>query len=531
MTAWPRLRPVGERAFLVEFAPEVDPAISAQVRAADRHLSAHPDVAETVPAFRTLLIILADGADRSRFVAEVQRNLERFAPASLPEGREISVPVVYGGRRGPDLPEVARRVGLAEDAVIELHRAQTYLVYMVGFAPGFPYLGVLPDALRLPRRLSPRTRVPAGSVAIADRLTGIYPQETPGGWHLIGWTPLRLFDPAAERPALCEPGDRMRFASVGEGAAPPASSGKDRPPDLPPPHRPVLAVREPGLAATVQDGGRRGHRRLGVPWSGPMDPGGAALANRRAGNPEGAAVLEVTWPAPVLAAVDQAVCAVAGPGWEPAIDGWPADPEAPVTLRRGQVLELRRRGTATWGYVAVAGGIDVPPVLGSRSTFLRGGFGGLGGRPLRTGDLLARGEIADQPRRVPGSVPVSDDPLVIHVIPGPQEAHFTGEGFRRVFSEVYRVTRQVDRTGYRLEGPPIPHTGPAEILPEGVLPGAIQIPGDGQPIVLMADGPTTGGYPKIATVVSADLPHLAQAGPGRRVRFRAVTAADLAAPA
>ena len=117
---------------------------------------------------------------------------------------------------------------------------------------------------------------------------------------------------------------------------------------------------------------------------------------------------------------------------------------------------------------------------------------------------------------------------MVRVIPGPQEAHFTEEGFRRLSHEVYAVTPQIDRTGYRLSGPAIPHAAPPEILPEGVLPGAVQVPGDGQPIVLMTDGPTSGGYPKIATVVGADLPRLAQAAPGTRVRFRAVTVADLA---
>lgn len=532
MARWPKARPVGERAVLVEFPPEIDPLISAQVRALGALTAARADVVETVPAFRALLIILAVGADRSRVIREVGDLLTDPAPRALSPGREITVPVVYGGLQGPDLAEVARRLGLREQEVIDLHCGREYLVHMVGFAPGFPYLGSLPDVLRLPRRASPRTRVPAGSVAIADRLSGIYPQDTPGGWHLIGWTPLRLFDLRDPRPALCEAGDRVRFVRVDQ--VPPASAAPLRQVEPSEPRVAVLVVREPGLAATIQDGGRRGYRRLGVPWSGPMDPAHHALANLRAGNRPDAAAVEMTWPPPVLEAVGDGICAVAGPGWEPVVDGRPVDPAGPVVLRRGQVLEFRRSTDAMWAYVALAGGIDVPSILGSRATYLRGGFGGLGGRALWEGDILGRREEASHPRRLPSLGPVGDpspaqmdDPLVVRVIPGPHEDRFTEEGFQRLLTQVYTVTPQIDRTGYRLMGPPIPHAGPAEILPEGMLPGAVQVPGDGTPIVLMADGPTTGGYPVIAYVVTADLPGLAQAAPGRQARFRQTTVAAL----
>ncbi len=523
----PRLRPVGEGSFLAEFPPQIDPAISSQVRALAAAASARRDVAESVPGVHSLLIVLRAGANRSRFIQEIGDALE--APqAAPPTGRLITVPVTYGTSAGPDLADVARHTGLREEEVIRLHSGSEYLVYMVGFAPGFPYLGVLPAALRLPRRETPRPRVPAGSVAIVDQFAGIYPQETPGGWHVIGRTSLQLFDPAADAPALCQPGDRVRFepgAAATAFAAVTADAAGDA---AVPAHRPVLGVREPGFLATVQDGGRRGYRRLGVPWSGPMDPEHHALANRRVGNPPDEAALEMIWPAPVLTAQSETVCAVSGPGWQILVDGRPADVEGPLALRPGQVLEFRRSKEAVWAYLAVGGGIDVPLVLGSRSTYLRGMFGGLHGRALRAGDLLGRREVAHRPRRLASSASSPEDPLRVRVIPGPQEAHFTEEGFRRLLSEAYTVTPQVDRTGYRLRGPAITHAAPPEILPEGALPGAVQVPGDGQPIVLMADGPTSGGYPKIATVVGADLPRLAQAAPGTRVRFRAVTVADLA---
>ncbi len=528
-----RLRPVGDRAFLVTFPPDIDPDTSARVRALDRVLAARPDVAETVPGFSTVLVILSGGADRARFIREWSEEREtsvtdRSRGDAAADGKSLTVPVVYGGGGGPDLDEVGRRAGLSPQAVIESHLSREYLVYMVGFAPGFPYLGVLPDNLHLPRRATPRTRVPAGSVAIADRLTGVYPRETPGGWHVIGWTPLSFFDARKEPPALCAAGDRVRFvlASGHDSILPPAARAAQEP-EMAAPRRPVLSVREPGLVATAQDPGRFGYRRLGVPWSGPLDPREHALANGRAGNPPDAATLEMTWPAPVFDVLDEVVCALAGPGWQATVDGHPADPGAPLPLRRRQVLGFRREGKALWAYLAVEGGVDVPLVLGSRATLLRGGFGGVEGRALRAGDVLGRGAVADRPRRLPPSPVLPEDPLMIRLIPGPQEAHFAAEGLHRLLGETYAVTVQIDRAGYRLAGPMIPHAAPAEILPEGVLPGAVQVPGDGQPIVLMADGPTTGGYPKIGTVPAADLGRLAQAGPGTRVRFRAVTVTAL----
>jgi len=526
-----RVLPVGEEAVLVEFPPLISPATNARVHALVGALAARPDVRETVPGFATVLVVLAGGTDRGRFLRDLTAQRPPGAPTDG-EGRIVHVPVTYGGAAGPDLPEVARRVGLDPREVIALHSGSAYRVYMLGFAPGFPYLGILPEPLRLPRRPSPRPRVPAGSVGIADVLTGVYPLETAGGWHLIGRTSLRFFDPAADPPVLCAPGDRVQFIPGPREGEPPAGGPEPGEPGGPSRRdmgHPALLVREPGLVATVQDGGRFGYRRIGVPWSGPMDPRHHATANGRAGNPPAAAALEMTWPAPVLEAAADLLCGLSGPGWEAVVDGRPVDAAAPLALRRGAVLEFRRTGRAMWAYLAVGGGIDVPEVLGSRSTYLRGGFGGIEGRALRAGDVVGRGEVAQRPVSLSLSAAVTDpppaaaaDPLVIRMVPGPHEAHFDEEGLRRVFTDTYTVTPQIDRSGYRLAGPPVPGARAAEILPQGTLPGAVQVPPDGQPIVLMADGPTTGGYPQVGTVVAADLPHLAQAGPGTRVRFRPV---------
>jgi len=174
--------------------------------------------------------------------------------------------------------------------------------------------------------------------------------------------------------------------------------------------------------------------------------------------------------------------------------------------------------------VALAGGIDVPIVLGSRATDLGAGFGGFGGRPLRVGDALSLGPRADRPPEATAAWKAPAARVTVRVVLGPQEDHFEEATRRRFLKERWRVAATSDRVGCRLEGPALAHRGPSEIASDGLVPGAIQVPPDGAPIVVMADGPTTGGYPKIATVVGADLPLLAQLVPGEgEVRFRGVS--------
>jgi KipI family sensor histidine kinase inhibitor len=525
------VRPVGECALSVELAEGVDPATCARVRALDAALARDPTpgVLETVPTVRALLVCFDPArASQAEVAAAALRHLEA-PPAAEPAAARHRVPVSYEGEDAPDLPDVARRTGLDPRRVVELHAGREYTALMLGFMPGFAYLGMLPPELHLPRRATPRTRVPAGAVAIAAGQTGIYPAATPGGWHLIGRTSLRLFDPERDPPALIHPGDRVRFVPVGPDA-------------LPPPPAPVAAraaagpivveVAEPGLLATVQDGGRRGWRRLGVGASGAMDPRALGEANRAAGNDAGAAVLECTVGGPALRFMAPAHFAVAGADLGAVLHrddlgAWPVPLGTRVRARAGNVLAFAGRRQGCRAYVAVAGGFDVPLVLGSRATDLPGGFGGFAGRALRAGDALRAGRPPAE-ERAAGAEPAkgrADDAVTtLRVVPGPQDDLFTAEALRRLFSAEYAVRAESDRVGCRLEGPALAHAGPSEIASDGMLPGCIQVPPDGQPIVMGPDSPTTGGYPKIATVIGADRPALAQLVPGRaRVRFQAVT--------
>jgi KipI family sensor histidine kinase inhibitor len=529
--SFPRVLPVGDAALTVELGDALDPATNARVLSLDRDLALAPfeGFREAVPSHRSLLVLFDPavapfGALASGLVARAARGWAARAP-----GRFHEVPVVYGGESGPDLAALARERGLSEAEFVRLHGGAPYTVFMLGFTPGFAYLGLLPESLESPRRATPRVRVPAGSVAVAGRQTGIYPVASPGGWRLVGRTSRRLFDPLRAEPALFAPGDRVRFLPVAELPPPEPATAV-----LAPPATPVVEVLEPGLLTTVQDAGRAGYRRVGVSGAGPMDARAHAVANRAVGNPAGAAALECTMTGPALAFLAPLRFAVAGADLGAVLEradlgAWPVPQGASVLARPGNVLRFTGRRSGCRAYVALRGGIDVPAVLGSRATELQSGFGGLAGRALATGDPIAvcpaagEGEAARE-----STTPRHATSAVVRVVPGPQADHFDAETIDRLLASAWRVSATSDRVGCRLEGEPLHHAGPAEVLSDGMVPGSIQVPPDGRPIVMTADGPTTGGYPKIATVLTADLPLLAQLVPGEgELRFEAVRVEDL----
>jgi biotin-dependent carboxylase-like uncharacterized protein len=289
----------------------------------------------------------------------------------------------------------------------------------------------------------------------------------------------------------------------------------------------AIDVLDGGLLTTVQDLGRTGWQRFGVPVSGAMDAWALCAANRLVGNEEGAAALEITLAGPVLRIDGDGVIGVTGADLGASLNGRPLPLWQAVAVRDGAELAFSGRRAGMRAYLAVAGAIDVPAVLGSRSTFTRARLGGFQGRALAAGDRVPVGPcpIARglEGRRLPReAVPSFGPARTVRVVMGPQDAAFTAEGIRTFLSESFTLTAQSDRVGCRLSGPPIAHLGGADIVSDATACGAVQVSGDGMPIVLMADRGTTGGYTKIATVATADLPILAQAAPGDRLRFTAV---------
>ena len=292
----------------------------------------------------------------------------------------------------------------------------------------------------------------------------------------------------------------------------------------------VFEIVDGGLFTTVQDLGRYGYQRYGVPVSGGMDLFALRAANLLVGNSPSAAALEITMVGPRIRMLADTVLAITGADVRPQIDGHPMPCWRPFVAPEGAMLDFEHARDGLRAYLAVAGGIDVPVVLGSRSTFARGGLGGFVGRAIQAGDRIsaAVGPLAHvEGRTCPVEcIPTYGHEHRIRVLPGPQYEAFSPAGFATFLSASYVVTSKSDRVGCRLEGPAIAHHGSADIVSDGIPFGAVQVAGDGLPMVLLADRGTTGGYTKIAAVISADLPRLAQALPGDHVSFQEVSLAD-----
>lgn len=286
----------------------------------------------------------------------------------------------------------------------------------------------------------------------------------------------------------------------------------------------MIRILDPGAQTTVQDLGRPGYLRYGIPPSGPVDRWAFVLANRLVGNPDGAAALECTVVGPRFEVLVPCAVAVTGAEMPASVNGADAPAWTTLHLRPGDVVRVGTARAGVRAYVAFSGGIDVPLVLGSRSTYLRGRLGGLEGRALRRGDALRLFPAPLPPlRTVDGQwVPPLGGEPEIRVVLGPQADRFTRDGLDAFLTGPYEMLPQSDRMGARLRGPRVRHADGHDIISDGIALGSVQVPGDGQPIVLLVDRQSTGGYTKVATVCSFDIGRLGQVKPGQRVRFRAL---------
>lgn len=290
-----------------------------------------------------------------------------------------------------------------------------------------------------------------------------------------------------------------------------------------------IMVVKPGWLTTVQDLGRYGYQQYGVPVSGAMDRRSCIVANRLVGNRDHDASLELTLKGPELLFQNEAVIAVTGGDLAPSVSGIGVPLWTSVLMKAGSRLTFGTRRAGARCYLAIAGGIDVPIVLGSRSTHVTSQTGGVKGRTLVQGDVLISGTPAPHQRSTIGlSVPEKLRPtfstvVTLRIVPGPQQSSFSDQAIEVLTTNLYRLTSQSDRMGYRLEGPQLAHAGTDQWISDGTTIGALQIPPDSQPILLMADRQTTGGYPKIAVVISADLHLAGQLMPGDTVAFKMTT--------
>jgi KipI family sensor histidine kinase inhibitor len=529
----PVIRHASDHSLLISFGEEISPEAHGRVRGLLHLLQVElpAGVLNLHPAYASLLVSYDPRrADREELQREIERRLAGAGEAALPEPRVVEIPVCYGGELGPDLGEVSAACGLHPAEVIREHASGDYLVYFLGFSPGFPYLGGMSPRIAAPRRATPRKRVAAGSVAIGGSQTGVYPLASPGGWQLVGRTPLALFDPRRTPATLLGLGDTVRFvaigeeehrrvASEGEAAAPDAASAEGQ-----------IRVVEPGFQTTVQDLGRPGYAHIGVSASGACDAVSLRIANWLVGNPEGAPALEMTLAGGTFAFAGPGVIALTGSDFDPVIDGYRVPLWAAIEVHQGQTLVCGATRSGARSYLSVRGGIALEPVLGSRSTHLTTGLGGHGGRALRKGDALAAGLAAEQtpttrrfPREVAGKLLRRGE---LRVTRGPQWEWFGERAWEALLGSTYAVSEDSSRMGLRLRGATLPAERQGSMLTEGVSLGALQVPPDGQPILSFVEHQTTGGYPQIACVIAADLHRAGQLRPRDELRLQEASLAE-----
>lgn len=545
-----RFRSARDDALLVELAgPDEVMVLGASLRAEPLL-----GIGEPVPGARTLLVPFDPWTTSAHEVADALRGRPVTGARRAP-GRELEIPTVYDGA---DLADVAELLGWSVEEVVRRHTSARFVVGFVGFAPGFAYLTCDDPGLVVPRRATPRTRVPVGAVAMAGPYSGVYPRESPGGWQLVGHTDVAVWDAERDPPAVWRPGDRVRFVDVGTSRRrrPDArqAAGLDhvgsrvsvRRSGLPSGNRAAERIRAlevvaPGVLTVVEDLGRSGVAEMGVSTSGALDARSLRAANRAVGNPVGSAGLETVGGLRLRA---HAALVVAVTGAMASLTVHPRDGGPPrevplataVALADGEELDV---GTPTRGqrcYVAVRGGFDVVPTLGSRSTDV---LAGLGPAPLRAGDVLPVGRddgtavaLGDIGARDPQELPTAGDVVTLPLLLGPRDDWFEAASLARLGNQEWEVTARSNRVGLRLAGPESLWRAEAfrdaELPSEGCVTGALQVPSDGQPVLFLADHPLTGGYPVIGAVPSSDVGTAGQLPPGSRVRFAPVRSSNLA---
>lgn len=507
-----------------------------------------PGVTELIPAARTVLISFDPARTHAEILAEAVRGLGHTESAS-DAAREVTIDVHYDG---DDLAEVADLLSVSPDEVIKRHQAATWQVAFAGFAPGFGYLAGDDELFNVPRRSSPRTRVPVGSVALAGEFTGVYPRSSPGGWELIGRTDAKLWDLDREPPALFVPGTIVKFAEAGretvEVAGSSARSGAsgfsgspgaegsesdsavdsaaDSASDSAAAASHALEVLRPGLQLLIQDLGRPGFASMGVSAAGAADRTALTAANRLVGNAETAAGLESFGGAVLLRATGDGVAAVTGATGSitvTAADGTVLTPRLgeAFALADGDELELGPTERGVRRYFAVRGGIAVETALDSSSADTLAGLGPAAvdkGTTVGVHAPRTAPHLVDPNPAQPRDLPQAGETVTLSVTLGPREDWFTEAGIETLLSQEWTVTHESDRVGLRLNGEvPLERARTGELPSEGAVTGALQVPPNGQPVLFGPDHPLTGGYPIIASIDDVDL--AAQLPPGVKLRF------------
>lgn len=550
-----RFLPASDRALLVELDDLT------QTMALYRQCLAEPmaGVQALVPAARTLLVqyqpwVLSAAALRHALAQRAQTAWRALDKAQRSGGRVVDIPVHYTGE---DLPDVAEILGISVQEVVVRHTGQPYDAAFAGFAPGFVYLSGGAN-FQVPRRATPRTQVPAGSVALGGGFSAVYPKASPGGWQLLGVTELAMWDLARAEPALIQPGFQVQFVDAARRTTQvmmprhPAAVAMAEVETvggaavqlqakialaLSMPSQAAIEFKSVGLQTLFQDRGRHGMEGLGVSASGALDQAAMRQANRMVGNPVHTPVLENLLGQLCMRA--HGACTVAIAGADVALhlqtaagSVQPIPCGQAVALNDGDGLTLGAVKAGMRCYVAVRGGWGVEPVLGSCATDTLAQVGPAAlqpGQRVPVGQMVSAAAlqaVSEQHEPLPG-LPRAGDTVTLDVVLGPRTDWFSAQGVATLTGQTWVVTPQSNRIGIRLQGAqPLARSVHGELPSEGTVLGAIQVPISGQPVLFLADHPLTGGYPVIAALASYHLDLAAQIPVGCQIQFKVVADFD-----
>jgi antagonist of KipI len=509
---------------------------------------------ETVPAYTTVtvyydawVVYKKTKSSPFNFVKKyIEKLLVDLSLTDKIESETITIPVCYEEEFTPDLSFIANKKNISKEEIIRMHSSALYKVYMIGFSPGFPYMGIVHDAIAVPRKDTPRAMVEAGSVGIAGKQTGIYSFNTPGGWQIIGRTPVKLFDTERELPSLLKPGDTIQFQPISSEEfykqqqnsslkIHELNTAGDRNSEI------KAIIKKPGIAATIQDAGRFGYQSLGVVIGGAMDLFAYRTANLLVGNNQDAAAIEIPFANTEIVFEQDVIIAACGRGADLFVNGEPAPVWKTIAVKKSASLILKNTNEGARMYLSVAGGWYVKKIMNSSSTYLQANFGGYAGRTLQQGDLLkVNTNLSEASLHIIYTMQTDKNFLsaswgisridffdyntkTIRVVKGPEQGWFAESSLQSFYSSPFTISNAADRMGYRISGETMIKKEGKELLSTAVTKGTIQVTPDGNMILLMSDCQTTGGYPRMAQIAAADLNICAQLKPGDSITFKEIS--------
>jgi antagonist of KipI len=526
---------LGETAVTIAFDAIINAETNDKVVALYNHLVAIKlaDVIDIIPSYHTVTLVFSINNNATDFKAMLVLIDAAIACCNWQIQQEpsiVEIPVCYDESFGLDILALAAAKKMSVAAVIKLHSDEMYRIYAIGFLPGFTYMGKVNTLIATPRKHTPRVTVNAGSVGIAGEQTGIYPLNSPGGWNIVGQTPLQLFDATREQAVLLKMGNYIKFLPI--TVAEYYTIKNTQQPKVIGANNNAIGIRvlKHGMADSVQDLGRYAHQHVGINPTGAMDIVAAQIANFLVGNTANEAVLELHFPASVFQFQTDVIIALSGADFTATINTNAVPINTPIIVAKNTVITFTKLVTGARCYLAVKGGFTIIPWLNSYSTNIKANSGGHCGRLLYKDDIIACNIKSDYSKQLnkkdcmtlPWQVNVQQVYKTnnsVHIILGNEYPFLCDTSKEMLIDSSFIITTKSDRMGYRLHGLPLQLKDQIQLISTAVTKGTIQLLPDGELIILMADHQTIGGYPRVAHVAQFDICKLAQMQAHQSIQF------------